>query len=161
MIAPLWNNRLEWLIVKWDLDNPYTLDITVQADDIDALGHANNTVYVRWLEGCAWRHSMSLGLGLEEYRELDRAMVVVRHEIDYLAAGYLNDELVMATWIIHWDRKLRMTRHFQLCRKSDGATLLRARTTFACIELSTGKPRRMPPTFLENYGKALVEEAVG
>lgn len=141
--------------MNWDLDNPHTYDITVQADDIDELGHANNAVYVRWLERCAWQHSKSLGLGLDEYRELDRAMAIVHHQIDYLAAGYEGDELVMATWIVHWDKKLRMTRHFQLCRKSDGATLLRARTTFACIELSTGRPKRMPPLFIEGYGKAI------
>ncbi len=143
--------------MNWDLDNPYTLAITVQPDDIDELGHANNAVYVRWLERCAWQHSKSLGLGLEEYRELDRAMVVVRHEIDYLASAYEGDELTMATWIVHWDKKLRMTRHFQLCRNSDGLTLLRGRTTFACIELSSGKPKRMPPLFLEGYAKGLTE----
>lgn len=145
--------------MNWDFDNPHTYDITVQADDIDELGHANNAIYVRWLERCAWQHSMSLGLGLDEYRELDRAMAIVHHQIDYLAAGYEGDELTMATWIVHWDRKLRMTRHFQLCRKSDGATLLRARTTFACIELSTGRPKRMPPIFIENYGKAISADA--
>ncbi|SDR73826.1 acyl-CoA thioester hydrolase [Halopseudomonas sabulinigri] len=143
--------------MNWDLHNPHTLDILVRAEDIDELGHANNTVYVRWLERCAWEHSMSLGLGLAQYRELDRAMAVLRHEIDYLAAAYEGDELVMATWIIHWDKKLRMTRHFQLCRKSDGVTLLRARTTFVCIELSTGRPKRMPEVFIEQYGKGLTQ----
>lgn len=143
--------------MNWDLQSPYTLDILVRADDIDELGHANNTVYVRWLERCAWEHSMSLGLGLTQYKELDRAMAVLRHEIDYLAAGYEGDELVMATWIIHWDKKLRMTRHFQLCRKSDGVTLLRARTTFVCIELSSGRPKRMPQIFIDQYGKGLTE----
>ncbi len=145
--------------MNWDLDTPYTYDIRVAAEDIDALGHANNTVYVRWLERCAWEHSKSLGLGINEYRELDRAMAVVRHEIDYLGAAYENDELTMATWIINWDQKLRMTRHFQLIRKADQATLLRARTTFACIELSTGKPRRMPSVFIENYGRGLTPGA--
>lgn len=141
--------------MSWDFDNPHTYDITVQADDIDELGHANNAIYVRWLERCAWQHSKSLGLGLEEYRELDRAMAIVHHQIDYLAAAYEGDELTMATWIVHWDKKLRMTRHFQLCRQSDGLTLLRARTTFACIELSTGRPKRMPPLFVEGYGKGM------
>ena len=41
-------------MLPWDLENPYTLDIKVQPEDIDGLGHANNTVYVTWLERCAW-----------------------------------------------------------------------------------------------------------
>lgn len=49
-----------------------------------------------------------------------------------------------------------MTRRFQLKRPRDGVTLLRAQTTFACIELSTGKPRRMPAEFLDGYGPALI-----
>lgn len=154
----LMNSELEELaIVKWDLDNPHTLEITVQPEDIDGLGHANNTVYVGWLERCAWQHSSTLGLDVSEYRRLDRAMAVFRHEIDYLSAAYEGDQLVMATWIVSWDRKLRMTRHFQLCRPSDGATLLRARTTFVCIEVSSGKPKRMPPIFIEVYAKGMTE----
>ncbi|MBF8779352.1 acyl-CoA thioesterase [Pseudomonas fulva] len=138
--------------MSWDLQTPFIIDLRVAADDIDGLGHANNAVYVTWLERCAWRHSQRLGLDLAEYRRLDRAMAVVRHEIDYLAAAYEGDELQLATWIIDSDQRLRMTRRFQLKRPSDGVTLLRAQTTFACIELSSGKPKRMPAEFVERYG---------
>jgi acyl-CoA thioester hydrolase len=139
----------------WDLATPFVIDLHVGEDDIDGLGHANNAVYVAWLERCAWRHSQKLGLDLTEYRRLDRAMAVVRHEIDYLASAYQDDELQLATWIIDWDQKLKMTRRFQLKRPRDGVTLLRAQTTFVCIELSTGKPKRMPAEFIEGYGSAL------
>jgi acyl-CoA thioester hydrolase len=141
--------------MTWDMSNPFVIDIKVGADDIDGLGHANNAVYVSWLERCAWRHSQSLGLDLAEYRRLDRAMAVLRHEIDYLAAAYEDQELQMATWIVESDQKLKMDRRFQLVRPEDGATLLRARTTFVCIELSSGRPKRMPTEFVEGYGSAL------
>ena len=144
--------------MSWDLPTPFTVDLTVTAADIDGLGHANNAVYVSWLERCAWRHSQYLGLDLAEYRRLDRAMAVVRHEIDYLAAGYEHDELQVGTWLVEWDRKLRMTRRFQLCRPADGVTLLRAQTTFVCIELSSGKSKRMPPEFIEGYGRAFATQ---
>jgi acyl-CoA thioester hydrolase len=39
-------------------------------------------------------------------------------------------------------------------RPKDQATLLRARSNFVCIELSSGKARRMPDIFVETYGKA-------
>lgn len=141
--------------MTWDLPSPFTLNLHVTPDDIDGLGHANNAVYVTWLERCAWRHSGYLGLDLAEYRRLDRAMAVLRHEIDYLAAAYEGDELVMGTWIVEWDRKLKMNRRFQLVRPRDGATLLRAQTTFVCIELSSGRPRRMPEAFIEGYAQAI------
>ena len=49
-----------------------------------------------------------------------------------------------------------MTRHFQLVRPADGTTLLRAQTTFVCIELSSGKPKRMPVEFVDGYGVAVM-----
>lgn len=73
--------------MNWDYADPFVIDLRVLAEDIDGLGHANNAVYVSWLERCAWRHSQRLGLDLAEYRRLDRAMAVLRHEIDYLAAA--------------------------------------------------------------------------
>jgi len=143
--------------VSWGLPDPFVIDIVVQPEDIDGLGHANNAVYVSWLERCAWRHSQSLGLDLAEYRRLDRAMAVVRHEVDYLASAYEGDQLQLATWIVESDQRLKMTRHFQLRRPVDDLTLLRAQTTFVCIELSTGKPKRMPVEFVDGYGRALLE----
>ena len=143
--------------MSWSLPDPFVIDIVVQPEDIDGLGHANNAVYVSWLERCAWRHSQSLGLDLAEYRRLDRAMAVVRHEVDYLASAYEGDQLQLATWIVESDQRLKMTRHFQLRRPADDLTLLRAQTTFVCIELSTGKPKRMPVEFVDGYGRALLE----
>jgi acyl-CoA thioester hydrolase len=61
----------------------------------------------------------------------------------------------MATWIVESDQRLKMTRHFQLWRPADAMTLVRAPTTFVCIEISTGKPKRMPVEFVEGYGRAL------
>lgn len=141
--------------MKWDLANPFVIDIEVTADDIDGLGHANNAVYVSWLERSAWRHSQFLGLDLTEYRRLDRAMAVLRHEIDYLASAYKGQQLQMATWIVESDQRLKMDRRFQLIRPADGVTLLRAKTTFVCIEVSSGKPKRMPAEFVAGYGAAL------
>ncbi len=141
----------------WDRTDAFVIDFEVQAEHIDELGHANNAVYVTWLESSAWRHSQSLGLGLDDYRRLDRAMAVLRHEIDYLAAAYLGDRLQLGTWIVDSDQRLKMKRNFQLVRPADGTTLLRAQTTFVCIGLSDGKPRRMPAEFIGGYGKALVQ----
>ena len=56
--------------MSWTLPDPFVIDIVVQSEDIDGLGHANNAVYVSWLERCAWRHSQHLGLDLAEQVEV-------------------------------------------------------------------------------------------
>ncbi len=48
------------------------------------------------------------------------------------------------------DGRLRIDRRFQIRRKSDGETLLRALIHYVCIDLQTGKAKRMPPEFT-NY----------
>jgi acyl-CoA thioester hydrolase len=143
-------------IVNWDHPQPFTVTLRVSDSDIDALGHANNTAYVRWMEQCAWQHSAALGLDIAAYHALDRAMVVLKHEINYLAAAFADEELIVGTWIISSDSKLRLTRHFQIIRPSDDVTLLRARSEYACMEISSGKPKRMPPAFIEGYGKGVL-----
>jgi acyl-CoA thioester hydrolase len=140
----------------WDLPEPFVRRSTVGETDVDGLQHTNNTVYVRWCEQCAWEHSVALGLDLGAYHDLDRAMAVVEGKYRYLRASYLNDEIDTATWIIHWDRRLTMTRYFQIRRVADGTTLLRAEVRFACIEISSGRPRRLPPQFIEGYGSAIL-----
>lgn len=142
--------------MNWDYPDPYTIVLQVQSDDIDALGHANNAVYVSWLERCAWQHSKALGLDIASYRALDRAMAITRHEIDYLASAYLDDHLQVATWIVESDHRLTMRRRFQIIRPSDDVCLLRGVTSFCCIQLSTGKPKRMPPEFVDGYGRAML-----
>lgn len=144
--------------MTWDRPHPFCINLSVDSTHIDSLGHVNNVVYVSWLERCAWQHSNSLGLYLTDYHRLDRAMVVVRHELDYLASALLNDQLIMATWVIECDLRLKVRRQFQLTRPTDGRTLLRAYTQFACIELSTGKPKRMPALFSDVYQRALSQQ---
>ena len=126
------------------------------AEDIDGLNHTNNTVYVKWCEQVAWAHSVSLGLDLKSYQDLNRAMAITRAEYNYLRASHEGQEIMAATWITEWDKKLTMKRHFQLIRVEDGVTLLRAHMTFVCIDLASGRPRRMPREFIEGYGAAVL-----
>ena len=140
----------------WDHPAPFTLLTRVAHDDIDGLDHTNNTVYVKWCEQVAWAHSDALGLDLATYRRLDRAMAITHAEYDYLQASREGDQIAVGTWIVSWDARLTMLRRFQVIRVDDGVTLLRGSMRFACIELSTGRPRRLPGEFIEGYGPAVL-----
>ena len=144
--------------MEWDMPEPFVIELVVEPAAIDEYDHANNAEYLRWIEQVSWAHSDALGLTLARYRELDRGMAVPPHELDYLAPAFAGDRLALATWIIADDSRLTLTRSFQLIRPADGRTLLRARTRFACIELSSGRPRRLPEEYRRIYGEAAVAE---
>lgn len=135
----------------WDLPDPYAVPLRVAASDIDAYGHANNAVYVRWLDQAAWSHSNHLGLPAERCVALDRGMVVVRTALTYLRPAFRDDELRIATWLTIGASRLRVGRRFQIVRPADGTTLARADIEYACIELSSGRPARWPPEFSRAY----------
>ncbi len=143
--------------LPWDHPEPFTQAHRVEPGDIDGLRHTNNTVYVRWCEQVAWAHSVALGLDLERYRALDRAMAITHSEFDYLQASREGDEVIAGTWITRWDRRLTMLRRFQILRPADGVTLLRGLMVFVCIEISSGRPRRPPREFIEGYGPAVLD----
>lgn len=145
--------------MAWDYPQPFTLPVVPLADDIDGLNHTNNGVYVRWCEQIAWAHSEALGLSVADYQRLDRAMAIRRGEYDYLLPTQLNDQLTLATWIFASDGKLVMERRFQLIRDSDQATVMRGRWELICIELSSGRPRRMPAEFIQVYLPAIADPA--
>jgi acyl-CoA thioester hydrolase len=145
----------------WDYAEPFLRRSVVAGRDVDELQHTNNTVYVRWCEEASWEHSAALGLPLDSYRRLDRAMAVVEARYRYLQASYLNETIETATWIVKWDRRLSMSRRFQIRRVSDGTTLLRGEVRFACIEISSGRPRRLPQEFIDGYGPAIIDVELG
>ena len=142
---------------QWDYPSPHVCAITVSPGDMDSLEHTNNGVYVNWCEHTAWSHSRSLGLGEAEYQSLDRAMALRRAEYDYLQATRAGDELLVATWITRWDRRLTMERRFQILHAATGSTVLRARLDFVCIEISSGKPRKPPRIFIDAYGPVVLD----
>jgi acyl-CoA thioester hydrolase len=146
--------------MNWDHPQPYTLELSPSSADIDGLDHTNNAVYVQWCEKAGWAHSEALGLSLADYRRLDRAMAIRRAEYDYILPTAAGEALLLGTWLYSTDGKLNMERRFQLLRASDGATVLRGRWQLVCIEISSGRARRMPQEFCDGYLLAVVADGV-
>ena len=141
----------------WDFPNPHQFSVIPLPGDIDGLNHTNNAVYLKWCEQAAWAHSELLGLTLEDYRRLDRAMAIRRGEYDYILATYVGEPLTVGTWLVAKDGNPSMERRFQIIRPADGATVLRGRWELVCIQLSNGRVRRMPAEFIEAYIPVLTD----
>ncbi len=131
----------------WDVPSPFVETVTVGPADVDRFGHANNVVYLSWLERVAWAHSRSLGLDFDAYIALGAGCVARRHELDYLAATYAGDRLWLATWVHENDFRVSMWRRYQIVRAADRKTVMRGQTHWVCVDLKTGRPKRMPREF--------------
>lgn len=121
--------------------NVFELAIAVAPGDIDALGHVNNVVYVRWIQEAAVAHWYRLS-SEEDRRGL--VWVVTRHEIDYKASARLGDGIVARTWVGPATR-FRFERHTEIRRAGDGSVLARARTEWCPIDAGTGRPVIISP----------------
>jgi acyl-CoA thioester hydrolase len=146
--------------MKWDLPSPFIHQRIAVHNEIDGYGHVNNAVYVAWLDDCAWAHSISRGISPELCRSLNRGMAVWRTQINYLRAAQEGDQVEVATWPVRNDCKLRIERRFQIRRKTDGETLLRALLHYVCIDLHTGRAKRMPEEFTRYVVLPEVAQAV-
>jgi acyl-CoA thioester hydrolase len=127
--------------------NSFELPISVQPTDIDALGHVNNVVYLRWMQEAAEAHWEAAAA--PELRDLV-SWVVVRHEIDYKAPAFVGERLVARTWVgeptgATWERFIEI-------RHSEGDRLLaKGRSIYAALDRSTGRPRRVDARLREPF----------
>jgi acyl-CoA thioester hydrolase len=114
---------------------------TVEASDIDQLGHANNVAYVRWVQDVAaahWHHLYPPSAELPP-----QVWVVQEHHVRYLRSAYASDELRASTWVadVRGASSKRLTR---IERMADGQLLCTAETQWVLLDAVSGRPIRVP-----------------
>jgi acyl-CoA thioester hydrolase len=136
----------------------HTLELTAQPSDIDDLGHVSNVVYVRWILEVALAHSVALGWDSAAYRQLGATFVVRRHEIDYLQSVLEGDHVILSTWVESW-KQVSTVRRTSIRRARDGVEVCRSATTWAFIDLATGRPRRITDELRRAFAPQLMAAA--
>jgi acyl-CoA thioester hydrolase len=119
---------------------PFTLRVTATPADIDELGHVNNAVWVRWIQDIAVAHWQAVAPA--EHRDA-YVWVVTRHEIDYLRAVLPGETVTGRTWVGEAPKGARFDRHVEFLGE-DGKPRVRARTTWAILDKTSGRPLRVP-----------------
>src|ERR1043166_9021112 len=119
---------------------PFQMNVPVMSGDIDEQNHVNNTVYLRWVQEVATAHWRSVA---STQAQESIAWVVLRHEIDYKAAAWIGDTVVLRTWVGKATR-LTFERFTEILRSNDGQLLSKARTLWCPVNAETGRPVRVP-----------------
>ena len=117
----------------------FSHEFQVLESAIDALGHANNVEYVRWVQDVAGAHWLSICP--KEAR--DRYIWVVReHRIRYLQSAFAGETLRATTWVGETSGATSL-RYTHLCRVNDGVLLCEAETTWVLLDPKNGRPVRV------------------
>lgn len=122
----------------------------VKATDIDQLGHVNNLVYLSWMIDAAVAHSRVQGWSQKEYRECGAGWVVRSHNIEYLQPAFLDNEIVVRTWVSDF-RRIRSTRKYRIERRADQVLLAESQTDWVWVSYSSWQPCRIPDAVLQSF----------
>ncbi len=115
--------------------------IRVYYEDVDLAGVVYYANYLRYIERARSEMVREAGIDQAAMRAEGLVFVVTRVEADYLAPARYDDALEVVTALAEVGRA-----RFVMAQavERDGATLLRARVTIACMDVG-GRPRRLPP----------------
>ncbi len=131
-------------LAPWDQKGIFHQEQLIESPHCDAFDHVNNAIYVMWQDQIAWAHSAALGWPISKIIELGVGWVVQENHCTYSAPVKLNETLLLGTWLISNDQKMRCVRGFQFIRTKDQKTVFRGKITYVTFDLVRQKVKRMP-----------------
>jgi acyl-CoA thioester hydrolase len=124
------------------LEPVYSYEVLVPASAVDENGHANNVMYVQWMQDAAVRHYEAMG-GTGPTQAIGATWVVRSHRVEYLRPAFAGERIKIQTWVVDL-RRVRSLRRYRFLRVSDGALLVRGETDWVFVDANSGAPRAIP-----------------
>ncbi|TDT42969.1 acyl-CoA thioester hydrolase [Halospina denitrificans] len=117
--------------------------VRIYVEDTDAGGIVFYANYLKYFERARTEWVRSRGVALRGRLEEGIAFVVHSLNIRYLQPAFLDDELEISADLISATRTA-MTFRQEAWRRDDGAALVSGEVKVACVQLPSGRPRRIP-----------------
>lgn len=127
----------------------HTTSLNVRFYELDPYNHVNHTNYFAYFETARIEYLNKMGWGLDVLKERGWQIVVVEIEARFLVAARYGQELTIHTWIEDVGRVKSIWRQTML-RGEEEVARLRVTAAFTDLE---GRPRRLPPEFIEHVEK--------
>jgi len=118
----------------------YVKNITVRAEDLDALQHVNNVRYLEWVQEVSREHWSELTNPEWDARYF---WVVRSHHIEYLRSAVAGDALRLVTFVPEISGPLSR-RVVEISQAPSGELVARCETRWCLIDTVTRRPSRIP-----------------
>lgn len=135
----------------------HTTSLKVRFYELDPYDHVNHTNYFSYFETARIEYLTEMGWGLGELKANGFQFVVVDIHAKFLAAAKYGEELVIQTWIESVGR-VRSTWKQLMFRSDEIVADLEVSAAFTDLN---GRPRRIPPEFVQEMERIRGEDAPG
>ncbi len=121
--------------------------LKVENSHLDEQNHVNNVQYVQWVQDVAKAHWESRAP--QEFQE-KYFWIVVRHEIDYKHQAFLNEEILLQTYVSETSH-VKSLRHVIIKNAKTEKVLVEAKTTWALIDKESQKPSKIAEDLIKIF----------
>ncbi len=128
----------------------YSIRHTVTADEIDAFGHVNNVVYLKWFNWIASRHCDAAGYGGGQMWQNSFGWIIRSHKIDYLYPVKPYEEVEIKTRVENV-KGASSLRSYEIIN-SQGKICAKGETLWVWVNYKTGIPCRIPAEVSALFG---------
>ena len=117
----------------------FTEIITVKENDLDDLFHVNNVRYLQWIQDIAKNHWQTEATTemLDNY-----IWMVLNHYIEYKGQAFLNDEILLKTYIKKAEG-VTSTRSVEIYNNTTDKLLVSCKTNWCLIDKNSKRPIRL------------------
>lgn len=128
----------------------FTRSRQVEWRDVDPWGHVNNAVYLSYLEDCGMQLAAAYDWPWERMAESRFGIIARQHHIEYRKPAYLDDHLVVRTWIASIRRSTGV-RYYAVYREPGQELIAQCHSLYVWIDLETHRPIRITDEFLDSF----------
>ena len=123
----------------------YRHAIAIAPDDIDAMGHVNNSVYLRWVQDAVVEYWQKVAPAEAVARHL---WVALKHEITYRRPTFLDDVVVAEVLAEKVDGARAM---FSTVVRRGEDVLAEIKSSWCCLDAASLRPVRLAREVVERF----------
>lgn len=123
----------------------HTYPISIDAADIDFMGHVNNASYLKWVQDAVVSHWQRFA---PSEAIATHAWVALKHEITYRKPTFLDDD-VIATVILEKVQGARAFYETVIKRGED--VLAEVHSSWCCLDVATMRPARVAQNVVDRF----------